>query len=83
MQRRIDVAEEKIATRDFDGAIAAYRDILARLPALTSIQLRLGELYELKQDIAGALTAYRELARVDPTNEPARAAIRRLGGQQR
>jgi tetratricopeptide (TPR) repeat protein len=80
LQQRIDAAEAKAQAGELDGAITSYREILVRVPALTSIYLRLGALYERKSDTAAALAAYRELAQLDPGNVKARAAILRLGG---
>jgi tetratricopeptide (TPR) repeat protein len=83
IQQRIDAAEAAAARGDLDGAIAGYSDLVSRVPALTSIQLQLGALYERKGDSAAALAAYRRLAELEPENAKARAAIERLSGQSR
>jgi tetratricopeptide (TPR) repeat protein len=80
IQQRIDSAEAKASSGDLDAAVAAYREILTRVPAMTSIHLRLGSLHERKSDPAAALAAYRELVRLEPANDRALAAIQRLGG---
>ena len=80
IQQRIDSAEAKASGGDLDAAVAAYREILTRVPAMTSIYLRLGALQERKSDPAAALAAYRELVRLEPANDKALAAIQRLGG---
>ncbi len=79
IQQRIDSAEAMAARGDLDGAIRAYTDLLGRVPALTSVYLRIGELQEKKGDAAAALAAYRRLAEVEPENARAREAIERLG----
>lgn len=61
-----------------DEAIASYRDVLARVPALTSVHLQLGMLFERKGDIAAAVTEYQAAIKADPANAKARAALDRL-----
>ncbi len=78
LQQRIDRAEMLAAQGDLDSAIAAWRDLLTRVPALTSIYLRIGVLYERKPDIDRAIEAYRQLLQLEPGNERARAALVRL-----
>lgn len=81
IQRRIDAAESLAASGDHDGAIGAYHELLARVPALTSIYLQIGALHERRNDTAAALAAYRRLAELEPSNASAKAAIERLGGR--
>jgi tetratricopeptide (TPR) repeat protein len=81
IQQRIDRAESLATSGDLDGAIAAWRDVLARVPALTSVHLQLGALYERKPDRDRALAAYRQLLEIEPGNGKARAAIARLDKQ--
>ena len=78
IQERIDRAESLAARGDLDAAIAEWRAILARVPALTTVHLRLGELLEGKADTEAALAAYRTLLDIDPGNVRARAAVERL-----
>jgi hypothetical protein len=78
IQQRIDRAEALAAKGDVDAAIAEWRGILARLPALTSAYLRIAELLEAKPDVEGARAAYRALLDIEPDNAKARAAIDRL-----
>jgi tetratricopeptide (TPR) repeat protein len=81
LQRQIDAAEARAASGDLPAAIAAYREILKRVPALTSIYLRIGALHEAQKDSQSALAEYRRLAELEPANASARAAIRRLTRQ--
>ena len=61
------------------AAIASYReDLLSKVPALTTGYLRVGALLEQKGDAAAALETYRQLARLEPDNARAAAAIARL-----
>jgi tetratricopeptide (TPR) repeat protein len=80
IQKRIDAAEAMVAS-DPDGAIAMYRELLTRVPALTTVYLRIGAIYEQKPDPKAALEAYRQLEKVDPGNARAQAAIARLTRQ--
>ena len=78
IQRSVDRAASLAAAGDHAGAIAAYRELLARVPALTSVYLELGALHERANDPAAALTAYKRLAELEPGNRAARAAVARL-----
>ena len=68
LQTSIDAAEAAARGGDVTAAVVAYRDLLTRIPSLTTVHLRIGALLEQKGDTAGALEAYRELARVEPDN---------------
>jgi tetratricopeptide (TPR) repeat protein len=81
IQQRIERAEALAASGDLDGAIVAWRDVLDRVPALSSVHLRLGALYERKPDPERARAAYRQLLVIEPGNATAPAAIARLDKQ--
>ncbi len=78
IQQSIDAAEAAAARGELDTAIAGFTDLLARVPALSMVYLRLGALQERKGDAAAALAAYRRLAELEPENAKAREAIERL-----
>ena len=78
IQALLDTAEQAASSGNVDAAVAGYRDLLTRVPALTTAYLRIGTLLETRGDTAGALAAYRDLARVEPDNAKAAAAIARL-----
>ncbi len=59
IQQRIARAESLASSGDIDGAILAWRDVLAKIPALTSVHLQIGALYERKPDPERALATYR------------------------
>jgi hypothetical protein len=80
VQQEIDGAEKAAAEGDLESAIAAYEALGRRVPALTLVHLRLGELHERAGDPARALDAYRRLAAGEPGHAAARAAIARLAG---
>jgi tetratricopeptide (TPR) repeat protein len=78
LQRDLDQASALARDGNTDEAMAAYRRLLERHPALTSINLQLGYLLEAKGQRAAALRAYRAALKGDPESERARAAIERL-----
>ncbi len=78
IQQRIARAESLSSSGDIDGAIVAWNDVLAKVPALTSVYMQVGELYERKPDPERALASYRKLLELEPGNARALAAIERL-----
>ena len=78
IQSIIDAAEASAASGDLAAAIASYKDLLSKIPALTTGYLRVGALLEQTGDAAAALETYRQLARLEPDNARAAAAIARL-----
>jgi hypothetical protein len=78
IQTKIDAAESAAVSGDVGAAVNGYRDLVAKVPALTTAYLRIGALLEQKGDAAAALGAYRELARLEPDNTRAAAEIARL-----
>jgi tetratricopeptide (TPR) repeat protein len=78
VQRRIEAAEALDKAGDYAGALAAYRDLLARVPALTSIHLRMGAIHERAGDTAAAVAAYKRFLELEPTNGRAQSALERL-----
>jgi tetratricopeptide (TPR) repeat protein len=78
IQTRIDAAEAAAASGDLASAIATYRELLSKVPALTTGYFRVGALLEQKGDAAAALEAYQELVKLEPDNARATAAVARL-----
>jgi tetratricopeptide (TPR) repeat protein len=81
VQQRIAGAESLASSGDIDGAIVAWREIVAKIPALTSVYLEIGALYERKPDPERALATYRQLLEIEPGNSKALAGIERLRKQ--
>ena len=79
---RLRAAELLFDGGDYDGAIDAYGDILALVPALTSVNMPIGHALRAKQEPERALAAYRSALAADPTNREVQAAISALGGGQ-
>ena len=78
MQQRIARAESLASSGDIDGAILAWRELVAKIPALTSVYLEIGALYERKPDPERALATYRQLLELEPGNSKALAGLERL-----
>ena len=81
VQQRIARAESLASSGDIDGAILAWREIVAKIPALTSVYLEIGALYERKPDPERAVATYRQLLEIEPGNSKALAGLERLRKQ--
>lgn len=55
----------------YDESIAAYRQIMAKAPALSVINLQIAAAYRNKKEYDNAITAYNDLLKVDPANDKA------------
>jgi len=75
----LEEAERLFDRGEYDAAIDAYRSIIERAPALTSLSLQIGHAFREKQEPHEALAAYRTVLDADPSNVQARAAIDALG----
>jgi tetratricopeptide (TPR) repeat protein len=71
LQSQLAAASTLFNQEKWDEAIAAYRGILERTPALTMINLQIGAAFENKKDYASAIAAYNDLIKSDPTNQQA------------
>jgi tetratricopeptide (TPR) repeat protein len=78
LQHELKEAAALAADGRTDEAIAAYRKIAQSTPALTSVHLQLGYLYERKGDRAAAIAAYKAALDGDAGNARARDALGRL-----
>src|SRR4249919_2640996 len=55
----------------YDESIAAYRQIMAKAPSLSVINLQIAAAYRNKKEYDNAIGAYNDLLKVDPTNDKA------------
>ena len=78
IQERIERAESLTDRGDLDGAIAAWMEVLTRIPALTSVRLQLGALYERKSEPERAIAEYQRLLQQEPENQKALSGLKRL-----
>jgi len=75
LQQDLLAADSLFNAQQWDQAIAAYRAILARTPALSVINLQVAAAYRNKRDYDNAIAAYNELLRTDPNNDKAKIGI--------
>lgn len=75
LQAQLAAADALFNQQKWDDAIAAYRTIMARTPALSVISLQIAAAYRNKKDYDGAITAYEALLALDPENEKAKVGI--------
>ncbi len=73
IQAAIDGADAHMQAGRYDEAIAEYRAVLGKAPALTAINIQIGRAHRLKRDYDSAIALYQQWRASDPTNE--RAAI--------
>ncbi len=78
LQQDLAAAADLAASRQIDAAIAAYKRILKGTPALTSVNLPLGSLYEAQGDRASAVAAYEAALKGGLASSTARDALARL-----
>jgi Tfp pilus assembly protein PilF len=71
LQGELAAADGLFNQQKWDEAIAAYRGIMAKAPALSVINLQIAAAYRNKKEYDNALAAYNELLRVDPNNDKA------------
>lgn len=64
-------ADALTRAKQFDQAIAAYEDVLAKAPALTHAHLAIGDACRQKKDFDRSTAAYRQVLAVEPGNEMA------------
>ncbi|HZB25628.1 MAG TPA: carboxypeptidase regulatory-like domain-containing protein [Vicinamibacterales bacterium] len=81
VQRRIDRGAALAAAGDLAGAVAAYRELLERVPALTALHFEIGSLHERLNDPAEAASAYKRLLEIEPGHARAKAALERVNAR--
>lgn len=72
LQAELASAEQLYNAGQYDEAIAAYRAMLAKTPALTMLNLQIGRAYRQKKEYDNALLAYQDVLKGDPNNEKAK-----------
>lgn len=75
LQQDLQAADSLYNAQQWDQAIAAYRAILARTPALTVINLQIAAAYRNKRDYDDAIATYNELLKSDPNNDRAKIGV--------
>ena len=75
LQQELASADQLYNSQQWDQAIASYRAILARAPALGVIDLQIAAAYRNKKEYDNAIAAYNELLTTDPGNDKAKIGI--------
>jgi tetratricopeptide (TPR) repeat protein len=71
LQAELAAADGLYNAQKWDDAIAAYRAIMTKAPALSVINLQVAAAYRNKKDYDSALAAYNDLLKTDPNNDKA------------
>jgi len=75
LQAELAAADELYNSGKFEDAITAYRDIMAKAPALSVISLQIAAAYRNLRQYDQAIAAYTELLKIDPNNDKAQVGI--------
>ena len=75
LQTQLSTAEGLYNSQRWDEAIAAYRAILVKAPALNSINLQIAAAYRGKKEFDGAIGVYNDLLKAEPNNDRAKLGI--------
>jgi predicted Zn-dependent protease len=75
VQAQLASADAFFNQQKWDEAIAAYKGVLAKTPALSVLQLQIAASYRNKKDYDNALAAYEALLTADPANQKATVGI--------
>ena len=75
LQTELRSADQMFNAQQWDQAIAAYKSILVKTPALSVINLQVAAAYRSKKDYDGALVAYNDLLKAEPTSDKARVGL--------
>jgi len=75
LQAELKSADEQFDAQQWDQAIATYKGVLSRAPALTVIELQIGAAYRNKKDYDSAVAVYSDLLTSDPASDKARIGL--------
>jgi tetratricopeptide (TPR) repeat protein len=75
LQSELRMADQQYSAQQWDQAIASYKSILAKTPALSVINLQIGSAYRSKKDYDNAIVAYNEMLKADPSSDRARVGL--------
>ena len=78
LQAQLTAADALFNQQKWDEAIAAYRAILTKTPALSAINLQLAASYRQKKDYPNAAASYEALLAAEPANDKARIGLAQL-----
>jgi len=75
LQAELKTADQQFEAQQWDQAIASYKNVLARAPALNVIELQIASAYRHKKDYENAIVAYNDLLKADATSDKARIGL--------
>jgi Tfp pilus assembly protein PilF len=75
LQADLQAADLLFNSGKYDESIAAYRQIMAKAPALSVINLQIAAAYRNKKEYDNAIAAYNDLLKVDPNSDKAIVGI--------
>jgi tetratricopeptide (TPR) repeat protein len=75
LQAELAKADAMVNAKDYDGAIAAYEAMLAKVPALTSLNMQIGSLYRSKKEYDKAIEVYKRVPDTDPNADRVKIEI--------
>jgi Flp pilus assembly protein TadD len=75
LQNELKAADQQFDAKQWDQAIASYKNILSRAPALTILDLQIGAAYRNKKDYDNAIAVYNDLLKSDPSSDKARIGL--------
>jgi tetratricopeptide (TPR) repeat protein len=75
LQGELAKADAMVAAKDYAGAIGIYEGMLAKVPALTSLQLQIGGLYRQQKQYDQAIESYKKVPEGDTNSDKAKIEI--------
>jgi tetratricopeptide (TPR) repeat protein len=75
LQGELAKADAMVAAKDYAGAIAIYEGMLAKVPALTALQLQIGGLYRSQKQYDKAIETYKKVPAGDANADKATIEI--------
>lgn len=75
LQGELSKAEAMVNAKDYAGAIAVYEAMIAKVPALTALQLQIGGLYRMQKQYDEAIATYKKIPAGDPNTDKATIEI--------
>ena len=75
LQGELAKADAMVAAKDYAGAIGIYEAMVAKVPALTALQLQIGGLYRTQKEWDKAIEAYKKVPDGDSNADKAKIEI--------
>jgi len=75
LQAELSKAEAMINAKDYTGAIGIYEAMIAKVPALTALQLQIGGLYRMQKQYDQAIATYKKIPAGDANTDKATIEI--------